>query len=348
MKRFFSLKITYICFVFGLFLLFFPTKIFAAKHITITPTAESVQTGQLLEANVELETDEAINSIQFDLSFPEELLSIDDIRPNTAIFKMNSPVGVSGYICGIQNGSFNGKGLLAKVVFKGRQSGGAQLGVTVTMAAVTTTAGGAKEITGFAGGNASITVYGEGQKPPTEGQSSGSNNQDNTPSSTTVLPPVPAGVQSNQPTQQPQTTPTIEQPSEIQGSKTEVNGNTGSENEVPLKTGEETASSQNTTPTVKGLVSKDNGIYLGLLPTFLLMLVVAYLGIKLYFTDKRRHLEIESIFDSELSALSALESKIDLMEQKGEDAKERFMAEFEEAKNKLAQEVGATVGQKKA
>jgi hypothetical protein len=82
---------------------------------------------------------------------------------------------------------------------------------------------------------------------------------------------------------------------------------------------------------IKGSFAK-SPLNIGYITTILMLIVTGYLGVKLYFTEKRRHLEMERLFEDQIGTLSALESKIDVFDQKGEGAKEKLIQEFEEAK----------------
>jgi hypothetical protein len=124
------------------------------------------------------------------------------------------------------------------------------------------------------------------------------------------------------------TAPT-EQPGKTLGSEPQVEGQTGAVPEEPLKQ-QETSSNK---VVVKGLFGQSS-FYYTFLPTIILLFLLIYLGVKLYFTEKRQHLELEHLFDIELGTLSALESKMDLVDQKAE-GKERVIQEIEEAKTQI-------------
>jgi len=81
------------------------------------------------------------------------------------------------------------------------------------------------------------------------------------------------------------------------------------------------------------------------LTNILMLLLVGVLGVKLFFTEKKRQLQVERLFEEQIGMLSSLESKVDIFDQKGDGAKEKLLDNFEDAKNSILTQV-STLGKK--
>ncbi|OQA03829.1 MAG: hypothetical protein BWY68_00627 [bacterium ADurb.Bin400] len=120
------------------------------------------------------------------------------------------------------------------------------------------------------------------------------------------------------------------------GSEQQVVGKIGAEQEEPPKVLTK-ADQEATEPSVKGAFDT-TPFHISLIPSLLLLLLVVYLAVKLHFTEKRRQLEIVRLFDDHLGTLSSLESKTDLLTQKNEESRERYIQELEDAKKQMLEE----------
>lgn len=330
MKLYLVKKITIILIsLFCMSALFLPNKAFAARQLTLTPNKTTVEVGKNLEVKVEIDTDgEKVGLLVFDTEFSTEILEGFTPSSSGSVFSTAcSTQTATKYECGIggMNG-FSGKGLVATLIFKGRQPGQASVSLKNIVARFGPTGA---EVAGFSSNSIDITVVEAGATPPPDDTASGTTGptQKITPKEASPQTPVPAGqtIQPKEPT--PNSTSSR--------SESKVSGKKGSTSEDPLKSGGKGRSNKEVI--VKGFSFK-NPIYYGILPTILLLALVCNLAIKLYFTEKRRHIELVRIFDSHLGALSSLESKLDLVDQKGEDGKEKFLQEFETAKSQLMSE----------
>ncbi len=303
----------------------------AAKEVTLMPSMSSVEVGQKLEVKINIDTGtDPVGAVGFDISYPTEILQAESNSPSNSGSVLPMPGGTQSatrYECGIVGkAGFTGIGLITTLVFKVKTAGTALIEIKNFEARYGPTGA---QVEGFTVKTLSINTYGVGQTP-TDTSTGEAASASGPPEK---IAPEESGLK---PSNDAMTIPILKNintvPGRIKGSLKQVNGRSGANKEDVLK-----ASEDNTKVSVKGSAFK-NPLYYGLLPTVLLIVLVVNLAIKLYFTEKKRHLELVHLFDSHLGTLSSLESKLDLVDQKVEGGKERIIQEFEQAKNELTTE----------
>ncbi len=304
--------------------LFLPYRIFA-KEVVLSTDAVSVEAEKIIQIKVSINTDaEKVNAIGFVIDFSTEIL--EGLTPNQSgsSFPMCATLSSTKYECGVsgQNG-FSGGGLVTTLTFRGRTAGATTITLRNFNAHMTREINGSpvvETISGFEPNPIEITVLGSGTKQQRD--NAGPLIQD----SSNQL-PAPSALPAGQTAESPQPT----EPGQSLGSRIQVPGKIGAGPEEILKQ----AATETQQSLVKGLFSSNNKTYLSLFPTLLLLALASFLGTRLHFSEKKRHIEIERLFDKQLGMLSSLESKIDLVEQKGGGGKEKFLSEFEEAKEEI-------------
>lgn len=324
-----------------------PSRIFAAsKAVTLTPNVTSVAVGSTVEVKVEIDTGgEKVNAFGFSIDFSTE--SLEGLLPNQAgsVFPMCATLTATRYECGKTGvDGFAGQGLVTTLIFKGRVVGPTTIFLRNIEAHYGPTGA---IVSGFDANSVDLTVGAAVQQ--TTGSTNGTGASGNGSSSQTLTPeaqvaPPPASTVSIAPAT-PQQPKEPEQPKETLGSESQVAGATGAVTEDSLKPVEQSTASD--AEVVKGAFTRSPA-NIGFVSTFLLLLLAGYLGVKLYFTEKRRHLELEHLFETQLGALGALESKLDIVEQKGEGAKEKLLAELELVKNQIKVEADNALSDKKS
>lgn len=102
----------------------------------------------------------------------------------------------------------------------------------------------------------------------------------------------------------------------------------------------------NTTPTKQDLQTQVQGYFnntltalLFVLPILCLMIMVAFMSLRMFQMTRRRQREIELLFEHELGELAALESKMDIINEKGDKGKEEFKEEFKRTKDQILKEI---------
>ena len=319
-KRNFFLFTTALIFVFAITLV--PKNVFA-KDITLSASTVDVEVGKTIEVQVKINTDgEKVGAVGFGIDFSTE--NLEGLTPNQtgSIFPMCATLSATKYECGAtgQNG-FSGEGLITTLTYKGRAAGP----VTISLKNFEARFGpSGSEVAGFSTNSIDLTVWGEGQAPVKTTPKATTPTSSNTSSSNITEEAAPTALPSSE-KQQAQ----VSDGSSVTGSTPSVPGTIGSQPEEPL-----TAATVSD-PTIKGLFSSNNKIYLSIFPSLMLLALAVFLGTRLYFTEKKRHIEIERLFDNQLGMLSALESKIDLAGEKGGDGKEKLLQEFEQAKSEI-------------
>lgn len=315
----------------------FPIKVRAAKSVTLTANSTFVQVGKALEVKVEIDTGgDKVNVIGFTIDFPTETL--EGLTPSQAgsVFPMCATLSATRYECGITGrDGFSGQGLITTLIFKGRKVGEANITLKNFEARFGPTG---SLVSGFSSNVVMVSVTEEAQKPPPKEEPKEETPKTEEPSAPVANLPNPIKVEP--PIATP---PAVEQPStaatepppptESLGSESQIEGQKGAQPEEPLKVADSDGAP---TSEVKGLFSAANVPYLSIFPTILMLLLVGFLGAKLVLTEKRSHMEMERMFETEIGTLAALESKLDLVDQKGDDAKEKILQEFELAKQGLS------------
>lgn len=302
------------------FILFLsPHKCFAEKGLYLTPDTTSLETGKDLNVRVEIDTGgEKINAVGFNIDFPTELLEGQLPNRSGSIFPfwiVETSTRVDGGTPGQDGFSSNGtSGLITTLHFKGRQAGA----VTISLSNIKVLFAGTA-LSGFTADDLNLTVYGAGLAPttpeaekkkavkPITVTTEGLVQRNTAPAITFIQPP---------------------NPTETFGAEPQVVGTKGASQEETIKTADGSGSA----PSVKGLFSQDNLFMIGIIPTLLLLALVIFLILRLLITEKRRHQNMERIFDKQLGTLASLESKIDLIDEKSESGKKQYIEEFEQAK----------------
>jgi hypothetical protein len=296
----------------------------AEKSLSVSFVRKSAETGQRIEAKVYINTGgEKVGTVGFDIEFPTEILEGSTPMPAGSVFPMSGGTQSSTrYECGIVGKEgFTGSGLVTTLVYTTKSSGTATISIKNFEARFGPVGA---LVPGFTLGEDTITIYDSGQTPVTEDPGT------HEPQPSEKLSPQES---KNKPNADAMTAPVqknIEQtPGTTRGSTTQTPGKIGALQESPI----EKLKPQEIS--VKGLSFKNPMVY-GFFPTILLLALVINMGIKLYFSEKRRHLELVHLFDTQIGTLSSLESKLDLVDGKSEEGKERILQEFEEAKQKLS------------
>jgi hypothetical protein len=301
-----------------------------AKSITLTANASKIEIGEVIEVKIEIDTSgEKVNAVGFTIDFPTEVL--EGLLPSQAgsVFPLCATLSATRYECGITGkDGFSGSGLVTTLIFKGRTVGTASVALQNFDARYGPTG---QAVTGFTANLMQINVFPAGEKPaPEEETTTGSSSANKLESLNIAKPVATPDVQTGQSTV---ATPPSE-PTTTEGSEPQVQGQKGAQAEEVLKPGD-TSGSTASTGEVKGLFSAASLPYLSIFPTVLMLILVGFLGMKLMLTEKRRHLELERLFETEIGALAALESKLDLIDMKGGGGREKFLEEFEQTKNEI-------------
>jgi len=90
---------------------------------------------------------------------------------------------------------------------------------------------------------------------------------------------------------------------------------------------------------IQGYFNNTVSTLLFVVPILLLLLMVAFMSLKIYQMNRRRQREIELLFEHEFGELSALESKMDLLNEKSGKGKDNFKAEFERTRDQILKEI---------
>jgi len=325
-----------ICIINVLFLL--PGKAHAAKIVYLTSSNNSVETGKAIKYELRINTDtEKINAVQVKINFPTEIL--EGLQPEQSGSFCNRWIESSSttVACGVTGTEgFSGDGLIAKLVFKGKNPGEA----AIDLNDIWVTFNGSV-LHDYDQRSAGLTVYSKGLMP--------------TPTRRPIITPTPIPTTEVTPPPVSGNTPSDTDTSGGQtfsGSEPKVQGQGGTSPEEPLakqtSTDVEISVSENPSTAAGGTLVKDffsdnKKALFGFFPTLLLLALVIHLAIKLYFTEKRRKMELEKLYEDQLGALSTLESKLDLLDQKGDEGKEAFEKEFKDAKSQILGQVSPTL-----
>jgi len=325
--------LSFFCFVFTFFLSAFSAS--ASSQLYFTGST-NVEVGKTIRVQLRINTDgKKIGGISGNIIFSTELL--EGLVPEIGGSLCNQWItNVSTkFECGVKGTEgFIGDGLIYTLVFRGRNSGTTNITISNFQAFFGPLG---ESVNEFSSGSYQIDIYGKGQTPiPAL-----------TPNPTPTLTPTPL----------PTLTPTFPSTTgdtygdsidssgdNSYGFEPLVPGQTGTIPEDPIKSSDPIDISfaegvDKNQASIKNFFTENQRVLIGFFPTLLLLMLVFHLGVKLYFTKKRRYLEIERLFENQLGTLSALEGKLDLLDQKGGQGKEKFLNEFAEAKNHLLSDV---------
>lgn len=304
------------------FFLLLPGNAKAEKGFTLSASSSNVEVGKFIDVPIKIDTGgEAVNAIGFNISFPTE--NLEGLAPNRAgsVFPMWVTESSTRIDCGIpgQQG-FNGSGVVTVLRFRGRVAGTANItlsNIKVLFAGI--------GVAGFNANDITLNVYGAEAPPPEVIEEQQAEKITLKPPVTTTTPAPTGGevTQANIPLPGASTT---------FGALAQVSGNKGSTAEETLKPAEVIEAS------VKGIFGKNSLLWSSILPTLLLLTIIIILGIKLFLSEKNRHMRMEHMLDKQLGTLAALESKIEIVEQKGSDGREQYIKELQLAKEEVAAE----------
>lgn len=296
----------------------------AEKGITISAGSSNLEVDKFLDVPIYIDTGtDAINAIGFTVNFPTE--NLEGLLPNRAesAFTMWVTESATRIDCGIpgQTG-FTGKGLVTTLRFKGRTAGTAN----VTLSNIKVLFAGST-VPGFASNEISILVWGSAAPPEDVAEQQDAQKLTLKPPSLTAETPPSTPASSVT-----QATIPIPGASTTFGSLAQVSGQKGATAEEPLKPAEVVEAA------VKGIFSKDSLLWSSILPTVLLLIIIIFLGIKLYLSERNRHIRMEHLLDKQLGTLAALESKIEIVEQRGAEGREQYIKELQIAKAEVTAE----------
>lgn len=301
----------------------------AEKGIYLSAAATTVEVDKTIDVPIVIDTGgEAVNAVGFTIDFPTE--NLEGLVPNRANSSFNWWVieSATRIDCGTDiHAGFTGNGLITTLRFKGRKEGD----TNITLRNISVIYNGTV-LNGFVPNDINISVIGTGMTPaPTEAKHK-----------ITLTPPSDTGSTISAPAQSAavvQTPSTIPNPTQTFGSIAQVKGTTGATSEDVLKP----ATVVEAEASVKGLFSKNSILWTSVLPTAVLIIIIVFLGIRLYFNERKRHLNMERIFDKQLGTLATLESKIDIIEQSGANGREQYIEELETAKKEIITEAGSDI-----
>ena len=83
---------------------------------------------------------------------------------------------------------------------------------------------------------------------------------------------------------------------------------------------------------------------LTLIPLLALSLAIVFFIYRLYILERRRRRTLDRLFEMELSELSALEGKMDLLAEKGTKGREEYRQEFEKSKEAILRQIHPDYG----
>lgn len=299
-----------------------PLSALAEKGITISASTSSVEVDSYIDVPIYIDTGtDKVNAVGFDIDFPTETLEGLPPNRNGSVFPMWVSESATRIDCGIpgQQG-FTGSGLITTLRFKGRTAGSANIAlnnIKVLFAGIS--------VAGFSSNDIDLTVYGSASPPPGAEPSPDVNK-------ITLKPPTLTNAPTASSSSVTQATIPIPGATTTFGSLAQVSGQKGSTPEEPLKPAEAAAAS------IKGILSKESLLWTSILPTILLLIIIIFLGIKLYLSERNRHMRMEHLLDKQLGTLAALESKIEIVEQKGPEGRDQYIKELQLAKAEVAAE----------
>ncbi len=313
-------KCVFVFFVFFLLFFLLPEAAYADKGLTLSASTVNVEVDEIIEIPVKIDTgDDHIHAIGFKIEFPTE--NLEGIEPSMVgtEFWLPATNTATRIEYGRPNPGYSGKGLVTTLRFRGRVAGTATIKISDILVVFNGTV-----LSGYEANSIDLHVFGVGQAPEDQ-------EIDTTPVQSITIPEVSSS-SSSLPVATPQTSITPTQSSASFGSIAQVVGVKGSEPEEPLKTSDSVVSEAS----VKGMFSKNSFLWTSVLPTILLLAVIIFLGIKLYLNEKKRHAKMEKLLEKQIGTLAALQSKVDLVGEGGESGKEKYLQEFEIAKQEVS------------
>ncbi len=303
-----------------------PKTAFAEKGLTLSASTVNVEVDKVIEVPVKIDmSNDHVHAIGFKVEFPTE--NLEGIEPSMVGTLFNGPPVNNtatridyGCVTGTKpNPGCSGKGLVTTLRFRGRVAGTATIRISDIKAIYIGTV-----LSGYEANSIDLTIFGVGQAPVEEVVKP--------PVKTITIPETSSSATSSIPFATPQTSINPAQSSASFGSIAQVAGLKGAGPEDPLKTAEASTAEAS----VKGMFSKSSILWTSILPTVILLAVIIFLGIKLYLNEKKRHAKMEKMLEKQLGTLSALQSKVDLVGEGGDAGKQKYLEEFEQAKQEVS------------
>lgn len=90
---------------------------------------------------------------------------------------------------------------------------------------------------------------------------------------------------------------------------------------------------------VEGYFTNTVAALLFIIPIIALLIMVGFMSLRMFQVTRRKQREIELLFEHELGELAALESKMDLINEKGDQGKKAFEEEFKRTKDQILKEL---------
>ena len=337
-----------------------------ANEFVSAPGVASV--GDSLSASIYVNTNgQSANSFEATISWPSFLTPITGHRGSICSFYIDepsSPSGSSGSLsCGKSNG-YTGSGGLYSISFTASSSGSGSFGLSGCT--VLANDGNGTNITGGCSGS-SITVNSAAQAPPpatvtntspptSQASGSTSTTAKATPKPTTKPNQTPTPAESAA-TPTPSTVPT---PPPIQAlpastplaSSPPTTGNVTTSSAQPVaqqrrSIGKAFSDLISSLKQIKLLPKDGTGavaLILTTLPALALLLATVYFIYRLYLLETRRKRAMNRLFELELSELSSLEGKMDLLVEKGAKGRQQYTEEFEKTKQHILQQIRPDYG----
>lgn len=333
-----------------------PARAAASLYATINKSASVVN--DVLVVSVSVDTGGSNdNAFEADLSYSEALVSPIDSSTAGSICNIwvsnGNPASGTAYIsCGNSSG-YSGTGRIINVRFTATAPGTANFGLS-NCSVLKNDGLGTSDTGSCTGTSSSITGAPIPTPTPTPGP---------TPVPTpTKVPSTPKSTITPKPgTTVPPTTPVpLEKPKEAPAAS---NPPVPDEKKLPASTPTPVSATPTPEPTVPEqkrsiatafsdllknlksfkLTGKDSSglvaILLTLIPFMLLLLAVVYFIYRLYLLERRRRRTLDRLFELELSELSALEGKMDLLAEKGSKGRAQYREEFKKSKESILRQL---------
>ncbi len=90
---------------------------------------------------------------------------------------------------------------------------------------------------------------------------------------------------------------------------------------------------------VQGYFNNTTAALLFILPIIVLLLMVGFMSLRMFQLKRNQKREIELLFEHELGSLATLESKLDIIDEKGGKSKEEFKEEFDRTRDQILKEI---------
>lgn len=329
-------------------------KAYAANVIVGVSGPTSVVSGQTFSISLYVNTQGSqASTVQggFSTSGPISLGSSPTYNSSLCSFSGPVPGASNTYYCGTTGNGFNSSGD-AFVTLQATATGSGTINISVSNAAA------AYNSTQYTVGTTGLTVDVQGTggststPTPTQAQTSTptptskTNSSTPTPTSTKTknsVTPVNAGTPNSfngKPTTKPTVTSAtqpslvvVDQPPYKTVTVTNSAGQVIQEQIIV------TPSTQSLQTLVQGYFNNTVAALLFILPILVLLIMVGFMSLRMYQMSRRRQREIELLFEHEIGELAALESKMDLINEKGDKGKLEFRQEFERTKDQILKEI---------